>query len=176
MELYIITDTHIGHTNIVKLANRPVDFAEQILENWKTTVTPEDVVIHLGDVAWHAEALQKLSEMPGKKILVRGNHDTGSLLYYMRRGFDFACDRIAMTLYGIDVLFTHEPQIFHTHDINIHGHLHSLAKVDTPCVLYPMALEDQGYRPIPFKSIVKDITKLVNEHKNSGGWINAEND
>ena len=53
----------------------------RIAENWQRLVTPEDLVLVCGDISWamHLEEAEKdlnfLTELPGKKVLIRGNHD-----------------------------------------------------------------------------------------------------
>ena len=146
--LYIITDTHLGHQNMVKLCDRPEDFTERILKNWADRVKPEDTVIHLGDVAWGDENLARLLALPGKKILVRGNHDPHPLLWYMEAGFAFACNELVMVFDGMRVLFTHRPRYIHTADVNIHGHQHDLHREDMTRLYLPLAIECMGYRPV----------------------------
>lgn len=78
---FFTSDTHFGHRNIIKYANRPfkdVEHMDEILiRNWNDTVGPDDTVFHLGDVAlgswerWH----NILTRLSGYKILVVGNHD-----------------------------------------------------------------------------------------------------
>ena len=145
--LYLTTDTHIGHLMLERTGQRPVGFSELILENWRETVTDADTVLHLGDVAFHNDTqLTRIAELPGRKILVRGNHDSKAITYYMEHGFAFACDELMMKLEGIHILFSHHPQYDHTADINIHGHQHDLHMDDRSKLYLPLALESNGYR------------------------------
>lgn len=54
---------------------------ERIAENWRSQVQAEDVVLVVGDLSWATTAkkvrpdLEWLSTLPGRKVLVRGNHD-----------------------------------------------------------------------------------------------------
>ncbi len=54
---------------------------EKIKKDWHARVTEEDIVLVCGDLSWAmrlSEALPDLDEicgMPGKKVLLRGNHD-----------------------------------------------------------------------------------------------------
>ncbi len=147
--IFLITDTHIGHDKLEKSGQRPEGVSELILEHWQETVRPEDTVIHLGDVAFHSEMqLGRVMAMPGRKILVRGNHDAKSLTQYMERGFAFACDSFTMRLEGIDILFSHHPTYGHTADVNIHGHQHDLHMDDRSRIYLPLALEYDNYYPI----------------------------
>ena len=60
---WIISDTHLGHKNILefepcRLTQMRIDgyYADEhdqwIIDNWNTTVKPEDTVLHLGDFAF----------------------------------------------------------------------------------------------------------------------------
>jgi len=57
------------------------DHSARIEENWRSRVSAEDTVLVAGDISWGMtfdEALpdlQWLDRLPGKKILIRGNHD-----------------------------------------------------------------------------------------------------
>ena len=52
-----------------------------ISESWNELVRPEDTVLIPGDISWAMhldqarEDLQLIGRLPGKKILIRGNHD-----------------------------------------------------------------------------------------------------
>lgn len=163
---WIITDTHFGHDNIIKYCSRPENFAEIIDNFWIRNVGRNDLVIHLGDVAWPRWWREnKLKDLPGQKVLVRGNHDDKSIYWYMNKGFMLAVDSFSMKVSGMDILFTHEPVIFHTHDINIHGHLHNGASIKSACALLPISLENLGYRLIRLTELLPVCQKLVNEHK-----------
>lgn len=82
MAIYAIGDLHLS-----KAGTKPMDIfgwknhKELIFEDWKSRVNEEDTVIIAGDTSWATymeEAmgdLEDISELPGKKILIRGNHD-----------------------------------------------------------------------------------------------------
>lgn len=127
MRTLLTSDTHLNHSNIATYCQRPENFTEIIVKRWKERVKPEDIVIHLGDVfigkpdGWKAI----YPELPGRKILVRGNHDRHhSLPWWMDNGFDFACD--SMIFRGC--WLTHEPAaaLPESCNTNIHGHLHNI--------------------------------------------------
>lgn len=156
---WIITDTHFHHENLVNICNRPVDFTEQIIKNWQFMIKEEDLVIHLGDITWNDDLV--IDKLHGRKILVKGNHDKKSNSFYMAHGFQFSCESFSMYIGGMDIIFSHKPFIFHEHDINIHGHLHSLAQVKSICLHYPLALEATDYKPILLGDILPVLAKQV---------------
>ena len=81
MTIFFTSDTHFGHKRIIELCNRPfrdVDHMnEMLIKNWNETVSPDDVVFHLGDVALGsiADSLPLVGRLNGYKILIPGNHD-----------------------------------------------------------------------------------------------------
>ena len=54
---------------------------ERISEDWRAKVGAEDLVLIPGDISWAMrleealEDLQRISALPGRKVLLRGNHD-----------------------------------------------------------------------------------------------------
>ena len=46
-DIWLTSDWHLGHTNIVKYCNRPENFEELIIQNWLKVVKPDDIVICL---------------------------------------------------------------------------------------------------------------------------------
>lgn len=79
---YFTSDTHLSHGNIIKYVNRPFKHADEmnetIIENWNKTVTKQDIVFHLGDVAFERDRNKlewMLSRLNGEKHLIWGNHD-----------------------------------------------------------------------------------------------------
>lgn len=81
MTTWFTSDTHLGHANIIKYCNRPFrdtdHMDEEIIRRWNETVSPEDTVYHLGDIALGkiADSLPKVARLNGHKIAVLGNHD-----------------------------------------------------------------------------------------------------
>ena len=84
MALYAIGDLHLCLG-----APKPMDIFgygwinhwQKIRADWEERVTGDDVVLIAGDVSWGmniAQAivdLEQIDSLPGKKIIVRGNHD-----------------------------------------------------------------------------------------------------
>jgi len=78
--MFIISDTHFCHDNIIEYSNRPFDdisqMNETIIEHWNKIVSPQDTILHLGDVGMYWHKLREIvARLNGHKLLVRGNHD-----------------------------------------------------------------------------------------------------
>ena len=84
MSIYAIGDLHLSFNE-----NKPMDIfgdnwtnhEEKIKNNWIENVKEEDLVILLGDFSWATyiedtyDDFIYLNSLPGKKILLKGNHD-----------------------------------------------------------------------------------------------------
>ena len=114
MKFFILSDSHFLHDNIIKYCNRPSNFNEQIIRNWRRVVSDEDIVIHLGDVACgfkgNEEKLKQIFDLlPGKKYLIRGNHDTRPDEFYKNLGFEDIRDYLIIENNGLKTLLCHYP-------------------------------------------------------------------
>lgn len=84
MALYTIADLHLACS-----VKKPMDvfggrwqgYMEKIEKNWRAVVEPGDTVVIGGDVSWGIDFKQSLADfeyiarLPGKKIILKGNHD-----------------------------------------------------------------------------------------------------
>ena len=93
-KIFLISDSHFGHKNIIKYCNRPFDNVEDmnstLIKNWNSVVDNEDYVYHLGDfgLGTKDELIAIGNKLNGHKILVMGNHDHMSKTAYKECGFD----------------------------------------------------------------------------------------
>lgn len=84
MALYTISDLHLSvgvHKPMDVFGGKWQGYMEKIEKNWCAVISPDDVVVIGGDISWGislTESLpdfQLLSDLPGKKIIGKGNHD-----------------------------------------------------------------------------------------------------
>lgn len=110
MAIYTIADLHLSFNT-----DKPMDifgenwqnYEEKIKKDWETKVKEEDLVVLPGDFSWamYLEETEKdfefINKLPGKKILLKGNHDywwttiTSMRKYINEKGFtniDFLCN------------------------------------------------------------------------------------
>lgn len=83
MAIYVIADLHLSLDG-----SKPMDvfpgwngYVARLEKNWRALVSPEDTVVVAGDISWamKLEEAEKdfafLHSLPGKKLLLKGNHD-----------------------------------------------------------------------------------------------------
>jgi calcineurin-like phosphoesterase family protein len=81
MSLWLTSDLHIGHTNIIRYSSRPFPDVEAmnraLVDGWNGVVEPADEVWVLGDFALGAirATLPLVGQLHGRKYLLSGNHD-----------------------------------------------------------------------------------------------------
>lgn len=150
--IWLISDTHFNHSNIIKYCNRPYQSASEMdwgmVEKWNSVVKPNDHVYHLGDVYMKASKgyiENILSNLNGKKRLILGNHDNGQD-QILHRHFE----KIMMWRVFEKVVLTHVPlreeNIPHGNRINIHGHIHD--NLSPPGPYKCVCVEQIDYTPI----------------------------
>lgn len=127
--VYLISDLHLGHKRILSFEPnyRFGDTVEEhnhiLIERIKSVVKKKrDTLIMLGDICFNIELMPMLDEIPGDKILVRGNHDSFDDGVY-RKYFK----KVHGILNYKGFWLTHAP--IHPTELrgrkNIHGHVHS---------------------------------------------------
>ena len=82
MSIYVISDLHLSFNT-----DKPMDvfgwnnYEEKIANDWNQKVTDNDLVILPGDFSWEINLedtykdFEFINNLPGKKLLLKGNHD-----------------------------------------------------------------------------------------------------
>lgn len=172
--IYLCSDTHFRHTNIIQICNRPFEnidiMHKTIIDNWNTTVTREDEVYFLGDFALGRHSIEDdraiLDMLHGTKYLIVGNHDrrfrtiderkvvkTADLIeYWQEVGF---CQVYTQPIVLDDYyILSHAPinGLFKSQIMaNIHGHTHAICMANGN--YFNVSMEAINYTPISFVSI-----------------------
>jgi calcineurin-like phosphoesterase family protein len=158
MTIWLISDTHFGHENIIGYCGRPfanaAEMDEAMVERWNATVKPSDKVYHLGDVAMKKQGLAVVRSLHGKKRLIRGNHDIFDTKDYLAAGFQ----EILGVRVLANALLSHFP--VHPGSLgrfvgNIHGHIH---QQPSPEGLYAnVSVEWTEYRPVTLEEALESL-------------------
>lgn len=143
--LFLTSDPHFGHGNIIKYCNRPFkskDEMNQVLvSNWNSKVPKNGITFIVGDFAFlHVdESLAFLKQLNGDKILISGNHDEHNLRdERFRKAFTGIYDLVDLKVYGkgkaVDnIVVCHYPisswnRKFHGSKM-FHGHCHGTHRI-----------------------------------------------
>lgn len=133
-EIWVTSDTHFNHSNILNFENgRGEDFSsvqemnETLIKNWNSVVKPGDKIYHLGDVFFGSKDWFKRHwpRLNGQKRLIVGNHDD---IRFLSSGGFFSKVQMWRMFPELGVVLTHVPinmaEDHRKYSINIHGHLH----------------------------------------------------
>lgn len=170
MAIYLTSDHHFGHENIIRYADRPFSSADEmdaeLQSRWNETVTDDDVVYHLGDlcVSSHEYWLRQLN---GSLVLLRGNHDR---IRPDEAGFPVMDQAKVRAPNGLELTLRHYPKPWSGDGWLIHGHSHaSRPAIDLESKRASVCVELTGYRPISLTTIGDELNKIVESHK-LGRW------
>ncbi len=165
---FFTADLHFGHNNVINFKNTDgtkardfdtvQDMEDAMVQMHNEIVKPTDKVYMLGDIAFNVRGLDKVKQMNGIKILVKGNHDQLKLNKYVDVFKDV---RGCHVMNGL--VFTHIP--IHVDQLgrfgcNVHGHLHMNRvmqddKIDPRFLC--VSVEHTDLKPIEFEDMVDRI-------------------
>jgi calcineurin-like phosphoesterase family protein len=138
------------------------------MRNWRETVSESDTILHLGDVAFGNKRgielwAQDIAELPGRKLLIKGNHDHSRSIKIYKNIFE-VINPFIQDFSGIKFYFSHYPDhpIKDEWDINVHGHIHNnplqgdfSPMVDINKIYENVSIEVTNYFPIQLSSILR---------------------
>ena len=85
MAIYALADLHLSLSipdkSMEVFGSSWGDYISRVRENWENKVTEDDTVLIPGDISWATYVTEMeddfrfISELPGRKLLSRGNHD-----------------------------------------------------------------------------------------------------
>ena len=157
--VWVGTDWHVwsvGHT--LHHPYQSVSNIRQLSDSYANDIQVDDVFIYLGDLCDPAvtdlnELKRLVQNIPGYKILVKGNHDTETDYFYRDIGFDEVCDVCVIN----QVAFSHFPLKVEPDMINIHGHLHSEKRSDVDDANHINAYREDYYKhPIEISELIQN--------------------
>lgn len=125
MSVYFTSDLHFGHTNIHKFRTQfenEKEHREYVIWEWCSKISKRDIVYVLGDAAFTTDGIESFKNLPGRKILIRGNHDLCDTSAYLK---------VFEEVYGFlkykEFWLSHAP--IHPYElrgkVNLHGHVHN---------------------------------------------------
>lgn len=177
MSYYFTSDLHLGHTNIIKYANRPFKDADEmneaIIRNWNSVVTENDTVFVLGDVVFfsHEDKIKYvLNRLNGIKRLIWGNHDRKLhkiwQKYFLtvndiltvnvppelnngKKGQEIVCCHYAMRVWNKS----------HYGAYHLYGHSHGTLPDDSKALSCDVGVDCWNFTPVSMQQINKHMSK-----------------
>ena len=134
--IFLSSDAHFSHRNIIKYCDRPFFYVEEmnerLIQNWNEVVRNDDEVYYLGDFGLHSpEVLMPFrNRLNGNwKMFIGGNHDRNSLLQspgLAEQVVKFSEKKVVnFELDGIPLWLSHCPaNVLPNDPINLYGHTH----------------------------------------------------
>lgn len=173
--VWVWSDLHLGHDNIIRYANRPFQDAEEmnavLYTNWARTVGDDDLLLFVGDLAMrkavgeHTWETIRVSRGRAKHLVV-GNHDlTGSGVLRVD-GFDDICSALTVDA-DPPLAFTHMPLAdVPAGVVNVHGHTHDEPPRRSRHI--NVSVEQLDYRPVDLGRIKALARELLAERYPDG--------
>lgn len=164
MSVYFTSDLHFGHKNIQKFRTFISSEEENrnLIKNfWNKHLSKRDDIYVLGDACFTMDTVKDFSSLPGRKFLIRGNHDRLDTQVYLKY-FHSVEGLLKYKEFWLSHAPIHENEL--RGKVNLHGHVHYSSIQDNRyfncCVENLMLLFNK-----PLISL-EDLRKYLNEHIN----------
>ncbi len=161
--IFFTSDLHLGHAKIIDYCDRPfrdVNMMDaELVAGWWSQVEPDDEVYVLGDFAFAASGRSKylLTALPGRKYLLRGNHDRGARASH---GWEWIKDYHELKLDGERVVLMHYPILSwrgrNQGSYHLHGHSHGLMSTNRRL---DVGVDAQGFMPVSWDEVHRVLSK-----------------
>lgn len=171
--VWLMSDTHFDHTNIIKYCDRPFKSVEEmnevILRNWYDTIASDDIVYFLGDMAFGRGSMTPrwwASQLCGKIIWVKGSHDKGIRPSSVIPGIERVVLNEFIVCGGIEFMLVHDTFdaiVNGWHEWIIHGHNHdNRPHIDNRFGhrRVNVSVEVIDYKPISLAQVVREVGGL----------------
>ena len=165
--IFITSDTHFGHQNIIKYCNRPYksvkEMNDDMIKKWNNTVSKNDKVFHLGDIGFGEphELYEIIHQLNGYKILIRGNHDKAFSDSTLKTFGFKEIYKYPIVLEEEYILSHYKLQLVLGSDMkNIFGHSHNKDNFNNGNY-YNACVENNNYKPKMFHDIKLNFKKYT---------------
>lgn len=153
-EIFVISDTHFGHTNMAlnRGFNSVEEHDELIVSRWNNVITKRDTVYILGDITMEKANYEILDRLKGYKKVVLGNHDQPQHVRNLLQHVNSVCGSYTYK----NCILTHIPihvESLERYRYNVHGHLHEEHLLDDRYI--NTCCEVQDYTPYNLRLLIE---------------------
>lgn len=173
--VYFTSDLHLGHENVLNWRtgfSSIEEMDEKLISNWNSRIHKNDFVIITGDLIYKSRRspTEYLDALKGRKILIKGNHDTDWLKdltdEQVAEYFEDIYDMYSLKRNGVKLRFCHYPMIAwessRQDSILICGHIHDKRKgfefemfSKTPYA-FNAGVDVNGMMPVTLSELIKN--------------------
>lgn len=177
--IYFTADLHFCHDKVIQFANRPFCNEEQmntaLIENWNQTVSAKDEVYILGDVTMKGPeyAMKVLSQLRGKKYLIKGNHDRfAEKSSFDKTIFEWIKDYYELSYQNHRFILFHYPieewNGYFREAIHLHGHQHNhedynLKNREKGLLRFDVGVDANHMSPVGIEEIISFFESSCNQ-------------
>ena len=190
--IYFTSDLHFGHDAM--LALRPffsiTEMNKILISNWNEVVGTSGIVYILKDITMEENpniVYGFLSQLNGRKVLVRGNHDRITQDNFDKKYLEEVVEYLELYYLGQRFVLSHYPLIDwngkYKGAISLYGHIHSyswdtLSKINGRS--YDVGVDANFYAPVCINEIINkceiithlgESTNLIHERKSKDKWL-----
>ena len=167
---------HSGHDKIIRHTGRPFQNSEEmdktLIKNWNRTIGPKDEVYILGDLTMKGPdfAAGILSQLRGRKYLIRGNHDRFAdnpdfhpdCFEWIRDYYELAWQNQTFILFHYPIS---EWNGYFRGSIDLHGHQHNheeynLENLENGLRRYDVGVDANGMKPVSIAEVADFFSGL----------------
>lgn len=175
-ETWFISDTHFGHSNIIKYCDRPFESVKEmnqrIVDEWNKVVKKNDVVFHLGDFSLtNTKTTQHIIDsLNGKIHLIVGNHEKSVLNpAHIRKKFETISDLLEIVVEDDELGIGYAPIVMCHYPLmswnksyhgawHLFGHVHGTIEHPSPNA-YEVGVDVNNFAPVSYEKLKEIITK-----------------
>lgn len=178
--IYYISDTHLGHKNIIRLCSRPFksvgEMDETIVSNWNAKLSDNDHVYVVGDFSFKGSdpPQQYLKRLRGHKHLIIGNHDRKLINNKEAMAyFESVDDLLTINDSGKQVVLCHYPlaewDCYYRNAYHVFGHIHNNKNAAYEFTkqterAFNAGVEINNYEPVDFDELVQNNRVFWNKN------------
>jgi len=173
MKKFFTADLHFGHGGIIEICTRPFNhmrhMEKSLIRNWNSVVSEDDMIYVIGDFSMKTKLHRGfyeniMNKLNGKKILICGNHEIDSTLFYAGdNGVGFQ-QVVYPYLEVEEFILIHDPvsSIVFPNRPWITGHVHQMWHTMRNC--FNCGVDVNDYTPVSIETI-RDYFKKQKEIK-----------
>lgn len=162
-KIFITSDLHLDHTNIINFCKRPFlnieNMNKTLISNWNNIISNKDKVYFLGDLAYGRGSKSTdywLKKLNGKITFIRGNHDKSNNIPFH--------ESYILEYRGYEFFLSHEPEKV-PKDWDgwvICGHHHNNKPLKYPFIdknnkIINISTDLTKFRPVNIDELIKNI-------------------